>query len=109
MESTTGSTRGMLGVGRNYRRREDQGGCGRMEGPPMWSRLFCGTLGRSWNTTLSKLHRTNVQLAGEYGLRNKREIWRIQLTLSKVSWHGFPFFHSPPPTHRPLPFPLVPR
>lgn len=24
------------------------------------------------------------QLAGEYGLRNKREIWRIQLTLSKV-------------------------
>jgi len=27
----------------------------------------------------------NIQLAGEYGLRNKREIWRIQLTLSKVS------------------------
>lgn len=26
-----------------------------------------------------------TQLAGEYGLRNKREIWRIQLTLSKVS------------------------
>lgn len=24
------------------------------------------------------------QLAGEYGLRNKREIWRIQLTLSKI-------------------------
>lgn len=27
---------------------------------------------------------TNLQLAGEYGLRNKREIWRIQLTLSKI-------------------------
>jgi hypothetical protein len=26
------------------------------------------------------------QLAGEYGLRNKREIWRIQLTLSKVCY-----------------------
>lgn len=26
----------------------------------------------------------NIQLAGEYGLRNKREIWRIQLTLSKI-------------------------
>lgn len=25
-----------------------------------------------------------LQLAGEYGLRNKREIWRIQLTLSKI-------------------------
>ena len=24
------------------------------------------------------------QLAGEYGLRNKREIWRIALTLSKI-------------------------
>lgn len=33
-----------------------------------------------------------LQLAGEYGLRNKREIWRIQLTLSKVS-------HNPSPTH----------
>ena len=28
--------------------------------------------------------RADIQLAGEYGLRNKREIWRIQLTLSKV-------------------------
>ena len=28
---------------------------------------------------------TWLQLAGEFGLRNKREIWRIQLTLSKVS------------------------
>ena len=27
---------------------------------------------------------TASQLAGEYGLRNKREIWRIQLTLSKI-------------------------
>ncbi|OCF61883.1 40S ribosomal protein S9 [Kwoniella mangroviensis CBS 10435] len=26
----------------------------------------------------------NHSLAGEYGLRNKREIWRIQLTLSKI-------------------------
>ncbi|WWD20198.1 40S ribosomal protein S9-A [Kwoniella shandongensis] len=25
-----------------------------------------------------------LKLAGEYGLRNKREIWRIQLTLSKI-------------------------
>jgi small subunit ribosomal protein S9e len=29
------------------------------------------------------------QLAGEYGLRNKREIWRIQLTLSKVCTFSF--------------------
>nr|XP_018260185.1 40S ribosomal protein S9 [Kwoniella dejecticola CBS 10117]OBR82343.1 40S ribosomal protein S9 [Kwoniella dejecticola CBS 10117] len=27
---------------------------------------------------------TQGYLAGEYGLRNKREIWRIQLTLSKI-------------------------
>lgn len=25
-----------------------------------------------------------LKLAGEYGLRNKREIWRVQLTLSKI-------------------------
>lgn len=25
-----------------------------------------------------------LKLAGEYGLRNKREIWRIALTLSKI-------------------------
>lgn len=25
-----------------------------------------------------------MKLAGEYGLRNKREIWRIALTLSKI-------------------------
>ena len=25
-----------------------------------------------------------MKLAGEYGLRNKREIWRVQLTLSKI-------------------------
>jgi small subunit ribosomal protein S9e len=25
-----------------------------------------------------------LKLAGEYGLRNKREIWRIGLTLSKI-------------------------
>jgi small subunit ribosomal protein S9e len=25
-----------------------------------------------------------VQLDGEYGLRNKREIWRISLVLSKI-------------------------
>ena len=31
------------------------------------------------------LYAPPLQLAGEYGLRNKREIWRIQLTLSKVS------------------------
>ena len=27
---------------------------------------------------------TTKQLAGEYGLRNKREVWRVQLTLSKI-------------------------
>jgi small subunit ribosomal protein S9e len=29
-------------------------------------------------------HPSFVQLAGEYGLRNKREIWRIALLLSKI-------------------------
>ena len=28
--------------------------------------------------------RVAIQLAGEYGLRNKREIWRIGLILSKI-------------------------
>ncbi len=27
---------------------------------------------------------SELKLAGEYGLRNKREIWRISLTLSKI-------------------------
>ena len=31
-----------------------------------------------------KNHPLFVQLAGEYGLRNKREIWRIALLLSKI-------------------------
>jgi len=34
----------------------------------------------SQNTELSFF----IQLAGEYGLRNKREIWRIALILSKI-------------------------
>jgi ribosomal protein S4 len=25
-----------------------------------------------------------LKLVGEYGLRNKREVWRVQLTLSKI-------------------------
>ncbi|KAF2709642.1 ribosomal protein S4 [Pleomassaria siparia CBS 279.74] len=27
---------------------------------------------------------TELKLVGEYGLRNKREVWRVQLTLSKI-------------------------
>jgi small subunit ribosomal protein S9e len=25
-----------------------------------------------------------LKIVGEYGLRNKREVWRVQLTLSKI-------------------------
>jgi hypothetical protein len=27
---------------------------------------------------------SELKLVGEYGLRNKREVWRVQLTLSKI-------------------------
>ncbi|EJT48949.1 40S ribosomal protein S9-A [Trichosporon asahii var. asahii CBS 2479] len=38
----------------------------------------------SRNRAITERRSANIQLAGEYGLRNKREIWRIQLTLSKI-------------------------
>ena len=27
---------------------------------------------------------SELKIVGEYGLRNKREVWRVQLTLSKI-------------------------
>ena len=27
---------------------------------------------------------SELKVVGEYGLRNKREVWRVQLTLSKI-------------------------
>jgi len=27
-----------------------------------------------------------LKIVGEYGLRNKREVWRVQLTLSKIRY-----------------------
>ncbi|KAI0562577.1 40S ribosomal protein S9 [Gracilaria domingensis] len=54
------------------------------------------TLVHCFDTLASKTYRTprrpyekerldsELQLAGKYGLRNKREIWRVQLVLSKI-------------------------
>jgi small subunit ribosomal protein S9e len=36
-------------------------------------------------TDCFSLHRdSELKIVGEYGLRNKREVWRVQLTLSKI-------------------------
>jgi len=44
--------------------------------------LLCS---RQWNTWLTPWNRdSELKSVGEYGLRNKREIWRVQLTLSKI-------------------------
>jgi small subunit ribosomal protein S9e len=43
-----------------------------------------------------------LKTVGEYGLRNKREVWRVQLTLSKIRRAArYVFFHSLPLQRRP--------
>jgi len=42
--------------------------------------LLCSCLGTPVNVGRD----TELKLVGEYGLRNKREVWRVQLTLSKI-------------------------
>lgn len=34
--------------------------------------------------TLGNSRDNELKLVGEYGLRNKREVWRVLLTLSKI-------------------------
>ena len=36
-----------------------------------------------------------LKLVGEYGLRNKRELWRVQMALSKTRQVGWGFRLSP--------------
>lgn len=33
---------------------------------------------------VSEYRDSELKIVGEYGLRNKREVWRVQLTLSKI-------------------------
>lgn len=38
-----------------------------------------------WVANLDFYHSDGeLKIVGEYGLRNKREVWRVQLTLSKI-------------------------